>query len=448
MADVTITYKGANIATMDATGSKTLQTAGTYCEGDIGVEYVKPGGGVPVAESKDVDFIDYDGTIRYSYTAAEFAALTAMPANPDHSDDAVPLTAQGWNWSLEDAQAYVAEYGYLSIGQMYITTDGKTHIKIHIAPESPSNRMMVNLYFAQTVAYGVTVNWGDNNIDNYSHTGAAGHTHRYAQGGDYDITLTVTDGTISFPGTSGNSGYSIYGSRSNASSYSRGRIWEVRFGSGLDAGAFDADYAFYYCYGLTTMTIPRGITSIPSHFFYVTAALTAFVVPDTVTTIGDSAFESCQSMMGFSMPKSVTSIGASGCVAMYAMRKFSLPPNLSSISDKLLYNFRALQYIKLPSGITSIGEQAFYNQQDLIKLTIPASVTTIGANAFQYCYGVSEYHFLSEMPPTLENTNAFVSIQSNCVIYVPYSEDHSILNAYKSATNWSTRAAYMQEEPQ
>lgn len=45
MADVTITYKGANIATMDATGSKTLQTAGTYCEGDIGVEYVKPGGG-------------------------------------------------------------------------------------------------------------------------------------------------------------------------------------------------------------------------------------------------------------------------------------------------------------------------------------------------------------------------------------------------------------------
>ena len=45
MSDVTIKYKGATIATMDATGSKTLNTQGRYCEGDIDVEYVKPGGG-------------------------------------------------------------------------------------------------------------------------------------------------------------------------------------------------------------------------------------------------------------------------------------------------------------------------------------------------------------------------------------------------------------------
>lgn len=45
MSDVTIKYKGQSIATMDATGSKTLQTQGKYCEGDIDVEYVKPSGG-------------------------------------------------------------------------------------------------------------------------------------------------------------------------------------------------------------------------------------------------------------------------------------------------------------------------------------------------------------------------------------------------------------------
>lgn len=39
MADVSISYKGNTIATMDNTGSKTLQTAGTYCEGDISVSY-------------------------------------------------------------------------------------------------------------------------------------------------------------------------------------------------------------------------------------------------------------------------------------------------------------------------------------------------------------------------------------------------------------------------
>lgn len=42
MADVNITYKGASIATMDASGSKTLNTQGKYCEGDITVQYTDP----------------------------------------------------------------------------------------------------------------------------------------------------------------------------------------------------------------------------------------------------------------------------------------------------------------------------------------------------------------------------------------------------------------------
>ena len=60
-----------------------------------------------VANSKEVNFLDYDGTILYSYTAAEFAALSSMPANPTHDG----LTAQGWNWSLANAKAYVASMG-------------------------------------------------------------------------------------------------------------------------------------------------------------------------------------------------------------------------------------------------------------------------------------------------------------------------------------------------
>lgn len=46
MSDVTINYKGSSIATMDASGTKTLLTEGKYCEDDIEVVYMKPGGGV------------------------------------------------------------------------------------------------------------------------------------------------------------------------------------------------------------------------------------------------------------------------------------------------------------------------------------------------------------------------------------------------------------------
>lgn len=45
MSDITISYKGSSIATMDATGTKTLLTEGKYCEDDITVDYVKPSGG-------------------------------------------------------------------------------------------------------------------------------------------------------------------------------------------------------------------------------------------------------------------------------------------------------------------------------------------------------------------------------------------------------------------
>ena len=45
MADLTIKFKGNPIVELSESGSKTLKTAGKYCEGDITVEYVKPAGG-------------------------------------------------------------------------------------------------------------------------------------------------------------------------------------------------------------------------------------------------------------------------------------------------------------------------------------------------------------------------------------------------------------------
>ena len=45
MADLTIKFKGNPIVELSDSGTKTLKTAGKYCEGDISVEYAKPAGG-------------------------------------------------------------------------------------------------------------------------------------------------------------------------------------------------------------------------------------------------------------------------------------------------------------------------------------------------------------------------------------------------------------------
>lgn len=45
MADLTIKYKGNPITELSESGTKTLKTAGKYCEDDITVEYAKSAGG-------------------------------------------------------------------------------------------------------------------------------------------------------------------------------------------------------------------------------------------------------------------------------------------------------------------------------------------------------------------------------------------------------------------
>ena len=60
MADVTLKYKGATIGELSESGSKTIETAGKYCEADISLEYVKPSGGNHElwTASGDLEFTD------------------------------------------------------------------------------------------------------------------------------------------------------------------------------------------------------------------------------------------------------------------------------------------------------------------------------------------------------------------------------------------------------
>ena len=73
----------------------------------------------------DVNFIDYDGTILYSYSRDEFLALSSLPDFPDSSE----LTYVTWNWSLDDAKIYVTEYDNIVIGAIVKPSDDKIKYK-------------------------------------------------------------------------------------------------------------------------------------------------------------------------------------------------------------------------------------------------------------------------------------------------------------------------------
>lgn len=66
---------------------------------------------------------------------------------------------------------------------------------------------------------------------------------------------------------------------------------------------------FYSCEGLTSVTIPNGVTSIGQYAFGYCSSLTSVTIPNGVTSIGDEAFEQCTSLTSVTIPNSVTSIG-------------------------------------------------------------------------------------------------------------------------------------------
>ena len=69
------------------------------------------------------------------------------------------------------------------------------------------------------------------------------------------------------------------------------------------------EYAFAYCSGLTSLTLPVGITSIGYDAFAYCSGLTSLTLPAGITSIGDDTFYGCSGLTSLTLPAGITSIG-------------------------------------------------------------------------------------------------------------------------------------------
>ena len=149
------------------------------------------------------------------------------------------------------------------------------------------------------------------------------------------------------------------------------------------------DYAFWGCSGLTSLTLPSGVTSIGRNAFDSCSGLTSMTIPSSVTSIGGAAFGGCSGLTSLTIPSGVTEIGDEAFSGCSGLTSLSLPSSVTSIGDGAFEGCSGLTSLTIPSSVTSIGDYAFWGCSGLTSLAIPSGVTKIGIYAFKDCSGLT-----------------------------------------------------------
>lgn len=334
--------------------------------------------------------------------------------------------------------------------------DGNTHFWISLGEgrTSPIFRIAVN--------GTATVDWGDGSTPDVF-TGTSIYatltkTHEYSNAGDY--VITVSGEQIGVVGGSGGGGPLIFStSGDNRNDAYKTAVKKVEIGKNV---AYFGDYAFYYCYALTSVKIVER-TNIPREAFYGCRALKRVILPDTFKSFGEGAFSGCYSLTSINFPSGLTSIGRNAFYQCYSLGTIDIPDTVTGIGDQAFNSCSGITSLIIPDTVTSIGKSAFSRCSGITNLKLPDKLYTLYNNAFEYCnglknvsfpgtvknvadyafsycYGCAYYDFSQHTSvPTLYGSNAFAGIPADCEIRVPAA----LVDEWKAATNWSTYADYI-----
>ena len=166
------------------------------------------------------------------------------------------------------------------------------------------------------------------------------------------------------------------------------------------------EFAFSYCYALTSVTIPNSVTSIGERAFIGCSGLKSVTIPNSVTSIGGYAFCICSGLTSVTIGNSVTSIGAWAFKGCSGLTSVTIGNSVESIGDVAFSDCYALTSVTIPNSVTSIGNSAFACCSALTSVTIPNSVTSIGDCAFADCSGLTSI--------VVESGNSVYDSRNNC----------------------------------
>ena len=190
-------------------------------------------------------------------------------------------------------------------------------------------------------------------------------------------------------------------------------------------------YAFYDCSGLTSLTLPAGITSIGSWAFYDCSGLTSLTIPAGITEIHPLAFQYCSGL------KEVR-ICINDNLDTYLTKGHPyIPVGYKYIDCDIKYyiNDKEITSIEIPSNVTTLGDYVFQGRRGLTSLNLPAGITSltlptgistgVDNGPFNGCSGLTSIYVYAEKVPKIGinhilDINVFEGIDAKkCTLYVP-----------------------------
>ena len=179
------------------------------------------------------------------------------------------------------------------------------------------------------------------------------------------------------------------------------------------------DNAFCDCSGLTSLTLPSGVTEIGNAAFEGCSGLASLTLPSGVTKIGDNAFCDCSGLTSLTLPSDVTEIGNAAFEGCSGLASLTLPSGVTKIGYSAFLRCSGLTSLTLPSGVTEIGNAAFEGCSGLTSLTLPSGVAKIGDYAFHGCSGLTSIYVYAEKLPNMGNDVFEGCDAKKCTVYVP-----------------------------
>ena len=144
---------------------------------------------------------------------------------------------------------------------------------------------------------------------------------------------------------------------------------------------------FMNCYNVTSVTIPKGVTSIASEAFYYCENLKSITLPEGVKQIESAAFYNCDRLESVTLPTTLVTIGSNAFNDCDALASIVIPDKVTTIDRRAFWGCSALKSVTIGSSVTTIGTDAFWDCNNL--------KTVVNKSKLHFTKGSSSYGYVA-----------------------------------------------------